>query len=664
VEIQLQEGGVCSTCSRTFCLAHLVTLAGVAAEGASGEIVCTGCAAGHQSRPVTHALKRFELWARGRLASLMVTLTMLLPVATVVAALPPARSAPPQIHQARPAVEGNRAPEAIVFSPDGELAYVTEAAEGQVAVVSVSEGKVLRRIETGGNRPVGLALTPDGRVLLVANCYSGTVAIIDAAAGTIRSTVSLPGMPWGVVAAPDGARAYVTLSQLDEVAALDLERAEVIGRLPVGQRPRALALTPDGATLAVAALQGGTLSVIDTAGWKESARVRLKGINVRGVAVTPDGAEAFTTLMPAFNTRQTDDPQEIWHNLVQAVRLEGEESAPGEDQWLDFARVPGLNAAVGSPDGHDIVMAPSGRHAWFSVSGRDVVTRITINDRRRDAIWPISQIEVPVGAVPRGLALHPSGESLWVANHLGNSLSVIDTRTLQVVREIGLGPASRVDPSIAGQYLFQNAGLTRHHRFSCNSCHPDGGSDGLSWRFVHVDDGVPRRNSRDLRGGVPETPPFRWSGLEAHLDEFIDAEVTGLLYGPKPTGAQVRALEAAVAALRLPPNPHRRPDGSFTDGAEQGRILFEGKAGCASCHSGARFGGTGKQAWVSTTPESLPLDVPHLVGVYDSAPYLHDGRAPTLEAIFERFNAGRLHGAAHLLNAEELRALLQYVREL
>ena len=57
-------------------------------------------------------------------------------------------------------------------------------------------------------------------------------------------------------------------------------------------------------------------------------------------------------------------------------------------------------------------------------------------------------------------------------------------------------------------------------------------------------------------------------------------------------------------------------------------------------------------------------DVPHLSGVYDSYPYLHDGRAKTLEEVFERFNPGKQHGKADALTPEELKDLLDYVRQL
>lgn len=566
---------------------------------------------------------------------------------------------------AGPAVEtGNRAPSKIVFARDGKKAFVTESAEGTVAVIRTDTFEVEARLPTGGKRPIGLALSPDGRTLAVCNSYSGSVALVDVERRATARTVPLPGMPWGVCFSPDGKRAYVTLSQLDEVAVLDPALGTVIRRISTGRRPRELGLTPDGETLVVAALSGGTLSVINTRTLKEETRVRLKGVNVRGLALTGDGTSAYVTHMPAFNLKPTNDPAEMWHNLIQEVKLAGAESETGEDQWMDFARVPGSHAVIGTPDQYDIVVDAAGRHAWMAVGGRDVLTRITIHDRRRDAIWPISQIEAKVGANPRGVALTPDGKQVWVANHLGNSITVVDAAAMRPLRSISLGPASTIDPTLPGQILFNSAGMTRLHRFTCASCHPDGASDGLTWSFVHVPDGFTRRNSRDLRTGVPASPPFRWSGHEKLLEDFVEDEVTGLLGGPMPTAEQKRALTAAVGAMELPPNPYRDRDGHLTPTARKGRALFEGKAGCAACHAGPQAGGTGLSAWIGTTPAGHKVDVPQLVGVYDGAPYLHDGRAATLEEVFGRHNTAKLHGKADRLSPEELAAVLRYVREL
>jgi cytochrome c peroxidase len=204
-------------------------------------------------------------------------------------------------------------------------------------------------------------------------------------------------------------------------------------------------------------------------------------------------------------------------------------------------------------------------------------------------------------------------------------------------------------------------------QFSCNSCHPDGTTDGISWKFVHVADALGKttdRNVRSLRGEIGDTAPFRWSGAGKELHEFVKEEVAGLLQGPKLSDAEVDAMVAYVRSLKLPPNPHRTAGGALTEAGLRGKSLFEGKAECSGCHAGPKAGGTGRKAWIGTTSQGVELDVPHLMGVYDSYPYLHDGSAATLEEIFSKRNPQKLHGKADLLSEAELKDLLDYVRQL
>jgi mono/diheme cytochrome c family protein len=362
-----------------------------------------------------------------------------------------------------------------------------------------------------------------------------------------------------------------------------------------------------------------------------------------------------TGQIPA-NARVTRDPLDIWTNTIFVLDLRPGATFGSAEGWIDFT-----HAAAPDPDG---IVALGKERVAFTVSGSDEVLLARTPGPHLRSYDPRIERRVLVGAHPRGIALTPDGAELWVANEIGNSLSVLDARTLEPRRTIDLGEPARVDDHLRARYLFGNARLTHGRQFTCNSCHPEGGSDGLGWQFIHVPDGLRTRNSRDLRGGVADTAPFRWTGVDRTLDDFIQEEVTGLLGGPRQEAETVRALGAMLQQLPHPPNPFRRRDGSHTEAAARGKVLFEGKAGCGSCHAGSRAGGTGTRAWVGTTPPGFDLDVPHLTGVHDSSPYLHDGRAKTLEEIFSRHNREGKHGQAHRLTESELSDLLRYVREL
>lgn len=555
-----------------------------------------------------------------------------------------ARLAPPA-----PALAGNRAPYHLVFSSDGRRAYVTEWAEGSVVVIDALAGRVVAHRATGGRAPTGLAITSDGSTLVVTNSGDGSVALIDLRGGA-GPPMRLPllGMPFDGALSLDGATAYVAVSQLDRVAVLDLHVHRWVGSIPVGGRPRALAITPDGTTL-VCANMSGSVSVIDPAQRREVARVRIPAVNLRGIAVSADGRHAYVTGQRAQNERPTETAVGIWSNQLFGMSLGGARPRVDENLWLDMA-----GEGVADPDA--VVLGRDGL-AYLSFSGSHAVGAL-----RPDGAVELAARGTPE-AGPRGLALTPDGRQLWVANHLGNSLAVLDARTLATVRTIPLGRASHVDPSLYGRYLFESAFLAKGGQFSCNSCHPDGRSDGISWKFVHVKDGVEERNARSLLGNLAATAPFRWSGHDPDLPTFVRSEVTGLLQGPPLADRELKAMVRFLSSLPLPPNPYRGPGGALTLAAARGRALFQGKADCGDCHAGPQLGGTGRRAWVGTTRPDLLLDVPHLAGVYDSAPYLHDGRAATLEEVFTQYDPEGHHGRAHALSTEELHDLIEFVRE-
>ena len=58
------------------------------------------------------------------------------------------------------------------------------------------------------------------------------------------------------------------------------------------------------------------------------------------------------------------------------------------------------------------------------------------------------------------------------------------------------------------------------------------------------------------------------------------------------------------------------------------------------------------------------FDVPHLNNIYDSAPYLHNGIAPTLEEIWTRYNPHDQHGVTNDMTKDQLNDLIEYLKTL
>ncbi len=659
-----------------------------------------------------------------------------------------------------PSPGGTRGPSALLFRGDGKQLWVAEQDENDIALVDCDSGRTVAHLPSGGQQPCALAASPDGHALVVANTFSGSVGIVDIDKRSLRTKIPLLGEPAGVAVTPDG-RAWVSVSQLDQVAVIDIAGGKITRRIPVGHGPRVLALAPDGKTLVCANSLGGSLSLIDTDTNVERRRIALPAINLRGMAFTPDGAHIWVTGQQPHNELSTTRPETLWSNVLCEATIGVREEEKGK---REKGKEPGIErmlvldgADYGAADPCGLALDERGETAYVTLSGTHEAAVVPLIGNREqgtgnrgeikkeegakaksifrsdggaiDADLPIIAVgaemrRISVGCNPRALTLRPHSGDVWIANHLGNSLTVLSSADLQNGANARVGVAEKAGnapggtgaalngadkaqggadkalkeapqagtalvglekaaaglqtmrvvtldapfPSpnrrLKGRFFFSSAHVSHGQFFSCESCHPNGGTDGLSWKFAHVKDGMDARNTKDLRGLLLMTSPYGWGGREDDFEVFVHDEVGGLLKTRKLQHPEVHALWDLVNETPLPANPYRNSDGTMTASALRGKNLFTGQGGCVNCHVGVMSGGTRKRENIGTTPKDVTIDVPHLVGAYASAPYLHDGRAQTLEEIFTKYNPGHLHGNADSLTPEQLKDLVEYVKEL
>jgi cytochrome c peroxidase len=60
----------------------------------------------------------------------------------------------------------------------------------------------------------------------------------------------------------------------------------------------------------------------------------------------------------------------------------------------------------------------------------------------------------------------------------------------------------------------------------------------------------------------------------------------------------------------------------------------------------------------------MTFDSPNLNNIYESAPYLHDGSAETLEELWTTFNDNDEHGVANDMTKNQLNDLIEYLKSL
>jgi cytochrome c peroxidase len=75
------------------------------------------------------------------------------------------------------------------------------------------------------------------------------------------------------------------------------------------------------------------------------------------------------------------------------------------------------------------------------------------------------------------------------------------------------------------------------------------------------------------------------------------------------------------------------------------QLFYSARAGCGACHSGFNFNGnwrdskgvTGEAAFANNGVGNQPMRVPTLRNIALTAPYMHDGRFSTLEAVLDHY---------------------------
>jgi YVTN family beta-propeller protein len=345
-------------------------------------------------------------------------------------------------------------------------------------------------------------------------------------------------------------------------------------------------------------------------------------------------------------------------------------------------------------DPTDVAITPDGRLAFVSGGGVDEIALVDIRrmramldaaseeDRRNllpnhlGVTTEFVERRIPVGKSPRGLAVSPDGRFVYVAEALDDTVAVIDVAQRRKLATIDLGGPEEITLTRKGERVFHSAEVTFGRQFSCHSCHPDGGIDNITYDIEPDGIGFNPVDNRTLRG-ILDTAPFKWTGKNPTISRQCGPRLAVFFTRIDPfTADQVVALESYIRTIPRNPNRYRVGE-ALTPAQHRGQVLFERATTntgapipidgrCSGCHPAPYF--TNRERMSVGTASELDthdvFDVPHLNNIYESAPYLHDGRAETLEEIWTRFNPNDEHGVTNDMTKDQLNDLIEYLKTL
>jgi cytochrome c peroxidase len=571
-------------------------------------------------------------------------------------------------------VEPHRSPIDLALLPGGRQALTANHTADSVSLIDLEAGKVLAE-QTCGHKPAAVACSRDGKRAAVSNLWSRTVTLleIDGAALKPLGQVVVGPLPRGLAFAADSTILYVAVSGIDEVVALDWDSRKIMHRWTAPREPRRLVLSADGRFLAAASSRSGHVRCWDTRTrqlhWERAIE---DGFNLRGLAFTPDGqglvcAHAVHREFPVSKdnieagwvidsrlTRLALKPQAQPSSWQVAMDTKGK--AVGDPDGLAFS-ADGRRLAIAASGTHELLILEAASVPWNSGDPGDFLDPEFRGDETKFR-------RIPLGGRPLTVAFREEGRQAVVANYLLDAVQLVDVQAGKLVRSIPLGRP--VEPSLArkGEALFYDAQRSHHQWFSCNSCHVEGHTCGLTFDTLNDDSYGNPKLTPTLRN-VAQTGPWTWHGWQKDLGAGVEKSLTETMFGPKPSAEETRALVAFLGTLDHPPNPYIGPGGALSPAAERGKAIFHGKARCARCHKGENY--TSESNYdVKLEPDGSPYRLwnpPSLRGLWDRGPYLHDGRAQSLEDLLQKHHSSEKLGGA-VLSPEERKDLIAFLESL
>ena len=622
----------------------------------------------------------------------------------------------PQLVHAPLTANMPRASSSIMIDGSGSKVWNVNPDNDTVSVIDTSTNTVLVEIPVA-DQPVSLAEASDGTIWVVSK-RSATISVVDSGLMAVVDTIALAhgSRPHGIVFSNSPAYAFVALEATGVVKVLDASTRTIVpvdlanpaaGDLDVylGSGIRHLSITEDDASLLVSHYVtpplpnesttapvvesggqhfGGQVTVVDTATMTTVSTLVLRhsdraasehtgpGVpNYLGPAViSPDGLSAWVASKQdnilAGGLRGGDGM--TFDQTVRAISSKIDLTSGSEDFVF---RVDHDNAGVASY----AVFGPYGAYLFTALeSNREVAIS--------DSYTGNELLRFDVGRAPQGLAFSTVENTIYVHNFMDRSVGIyeisgIGQYIVPSVTEVAtistVGTEALLPDVLLGKQLFYDARderLARDSYMSCASCHNEGGQDGRVWDFTGMGEGLRNTIALDGKGGMAHGF-LHWT---ANFDEVQDFEGqirnfaggTGLmsdndyfganreqpLGGPKAgLSADLDALAAFIAALdQVPDSPYRNADGTLNAYGMAGLNVFVNE-NCANCHTLPRY----TDSAAGNVHDGI--DTPTLLGVWQTAPYLHDGSALDLtEAVTAH--------AGSTLGALELDNLASYLQQL
>ena len=512
---------------------------------------------------------------------------------------------------------------------DGNKAYVTTfKSAGKLQVLLLESGRIESSIPVGSGACYPM-LSADKKYVYVCNQFSNTVSEIDLASRKVVRTTRVLREPKGAVFSKDGKYMFVTNF-------LPAQRADVD-------------------------VVAACVSVIEMKSFKKVRDIQIaNGSNaVNGICITPDGKYVYVSHNLGRFAVPTSQLQQGWMNtsafsvidvakqtyLGSVLVDEPEKGAAGV--WSIACNEARLFITHSGTHEVSVIDHPAMRKKFEAYANKENLSydlHFLYGLRKR------IQLE---GNGPRLLLL--KGNTLLIPTYFADILNVVDLDNLGV-KAVDMNPGREETKENSGEKYFNDATNCFQGWQSCTGCHPgEGRADGMNWDLMN--DGV--GNSKNCKSMLYShvTAPSMISGIRETAEWAVRAGFKFIQFFEVKEEHAV-CVDAYLKALRPVPSP-LLVNGELSEKAKEGRKVFD-KLQCGECHSGPYYTDQKMHRIGENIEFEKGWDTPTLIEVWRTAPYLFNGRAATMQEVFEV----QKHGIDKKVSKKEIEALTEYVNSL
>ena len=298
-------------------------------------------------------------------------------------------------------------PMSLAVAPDGRVLVLSGGAKASIGVVNGAELPL-------PDAWLGLTFSPDGKSVYAGGGSRGVVYEFSYAQGELKLVREMKAADFtgDVAMSPDGHLIYAADLFGNAIVVINPQSGRVIDRFKTGRRPYRILFHPDGRSYFVSSWADASVYQYNAGNGEEIGRVRL-GLHTSDMVLSsyqpaPEEGQAapagkYRLFVAAANT-----------NEVYVVSI-------GDNKTMNLAETIHVAPAPLSPLGMTpsaLALSADQKRLYVACSDANAVASVDVSDVRG-----VVEGFLPAGAYPA--AVRVSGDRVWVANALGNTVEAL-----------------------------------------------------------------------------------------------------------------------------------------------------------------------------------------------------------------------------------------------